>query len=55
MSACVRLLPTGNEFQIKRRGEDPRFVATKLRVPSGSLCDRAADVLAADRAADAAR
>lgn len=42
----IELLPTGTEFQIQRRGEDPRFVATKLRVPSGSLRDRAADVLA---------
>lgn len=41
----IELLPTGTEFQIKRRGEDHRFVATKLRVPSGTLRDRAADVL----------
>lgn len=42
----IELLPTGTEFQIKRRGEDPRFVATRLRVPLGTLRDRAADVLA---------
>jgi hypothetical protein len=41
----VELLPTGTEFQIKRRGEDERFVGSKLRVPSGTLRDRAQDVL----------
>ncbi len=41
----VDLLPTGTEFQVKRRGEDPRFLDSKLRVPSGSLRDRAEDVL----------
>ena len=41
----VELLPTGTEFQITRRGEDPRFVGSKLRAPSGTLRDRAADVL----------
>lgn len=44
----VELLPVGTEFQIKRRGEDERFVGTKLRVPAGTLRDRAADVLAPD-------
>jgi hypothetical protein len=42
----VELLPTGTEFQIKRRGEDVRFVGSKLRVPTGILRDRAQDVLA---------
>ncbi len=41
----VDLLPTGTEFQIKRRGEDDRFAATRLRVPAGTLRDRSADVL----------
>lgn len=41
----VELLPTGTAFQIQRRGEDPRFVGSKLRAPSGTLRDRAADVL----------
>lgn len=41
----VDLLPTGNAFQIARRGEDPRFVGSALRVPLGTLRDRAADVL----------
>ena len=45
---AVELLPTGTEFQIQRRGEDPRFVDSKLRAPSGTLRDRAADVLAAE-------
>lgn len=39
------LLPTGTDFQIKRRGEDARFVGTSLRVPEGTLRDRADDVL----------
>lgn len=42
----VELLATGTEFQIERRGEDERFVGSKLRVPRESLRDRAADVLA---------
>ena len=41
----IELLPVGTEFQIERRGEDERFVGSKLRVPSGTLRDRAADVL----------
>lgn len=44
----VELLMVGTEFQIQRRGEDERFVGSKLRVPSGSLRDRAADVLPPD-------
>jgi hypothetical protein len=39
------LLPVGNEFQMARRGEDPRFVGAALRVPAGTLRDRDADVL----------
>ncbi len=42
----VDLLPTGTEFQINRRGADERFAGSKLRVPLGSLRDRAGDVLA---------
>ena len=41
----VDLLPVGTEFQVKRCGEDPRFLDSKLRVPSGTLRDRAEDVL----------
>ncbi len=44
--APVELLPVGTAFQIARRGEDPRFVGSRLRVPSGTLRDRADDVLA---------
>lgn len=44
----IELLPVGTEFQIQRRGEDERFVGSKLRVPSGTLRDRAADVLTPD-------
>ena len=43
--APIDLLPTGTEFQIKRRGEDERFTGSKLRVPKGTLRDRRADVL----------
>lgn len=42
----VDLLPTGTAFQIKRRGEDPRFSGSKLRAPKGTLRDRHEDVLA---------
>jgi len=41
----VDLLPVGTEFQIKRRGEDPRFQDCPLRVPAGVLRDRQQDVL----------
>lgn len=41
----VDLLRTGTALQIRRRGEDPRFEATPLRVPGGVLRDRHADVL----------
>lgn len=43
--ARVDLLPVGTDFQIARRGEDERFVGSVLRVPAGSLRDRASDVL----------
>lgn len=41
----IDLLTTGSEFQIRRRGEDKRFVDGPLRVPAGVLRDREADVL----------
>lgn len=41
----VQLLPVGNDFQITRRGEDPRFAGTSLLVPAGTLRQRTADVL----------
>lgn len=41
----VDLLEVGTAFQIRRRGEDPRLAGSKLRVPNGTLRDRAADVL----------
>jgi len=40
----VELLAVGTGFQIERRGEDGRFVGSTLRVPRGTLRDRAADV-----------
>jgi hypothetical protein len=46
--APIDLLPTGTEFQIKRRGEDERFTGSKLRVPKGTLRDRHEDVLSAE-------
>lgn len=42
--APLGLLPTGTEFQVQRRGEDERFIASKLRVPKGTLRDRHGDV-----------
>jgi hypothetical protein len=41
----IELLPTGTAFQIKRRGEDERFVDSPLRAPLGTLRDRSDDVL----------
>lgn len=41
----VDLLPVGTEFQIKRRGEDPRFDGGPLRVPTGTFREREVDVL----------
>lgn len=41
----VDLLPVGTDFQLRRRGEDARFAGSKLRVPGGTLRDRAEDVL----------
>lgn len=41
----VDLLATGTDFQIKRRGEDPRFEGSPLCVPAGVLRDRKEDVL----------
>jgi hypothetical protein len=46
--APIELLPTGTEFQVKRRGEDERFTGSKLRVPKGTLRDRHEDVLLAE-------
>ncbi len=40
-----RQVPTGNAFQIQRRGEDARFTGSKLRVPKATLRDRHEDVL----------
>lgn len=40
----VDLLRTGTSFQVGRRGEDPRFEGTPLRVPAGVLRDRPEDI-----------
>ena len=39
------LLRVGNAFQMQRRGLDPRFIGTALRVPAGTLRERPGDVL----------
>ncbi len=39
------LLSSGTEFHIRRRGEDPRFKGSTLRVPNGVLRVRESDVL----------
>lgn len=41
----VDLLSIGTDFQLARRGEDERFAGSALRVPSGTLRNRDADVL----------
>lgn len=40
----TNLLRTGTSFHIGRRGEDPRFEGTPLRVPAGVLRDRPNDI-----------
>lgn len=47
----VDLLPTGTDFQLRRKGADPRFVNCALRVAEGTLRDRAADVAPPSRIA----
>lgn len=44
----IDVLPVGTDFQLARRGEDPRFAGTPLRVPAGTLRDRESDVLTPD-------
>lgn len=44
--ARIDALPTGTAFQVRRRGEDPRFDGGPLCVPANVLRDRPADVLA---------
>jgi hypothetical protein len=41
----IDLLRAGTAYQIRQRGEDPRFAGSALRVPAGVLRDRPADVL----------
>lgn len=41
----IDLLPSGTDFQIKRRGEDLRFRGGPLRVPAGTLREREEDIL----------
>lgn len=41
----VDLLPTGTDFHVARRGEDSRFVGSRLRVTAAVLRERASDVL----------
>lgn len=41
----VELLRSGTAFHVRRRGEDPRFHGSRLRVPAGILRDRPADVM----------
>jgi hypothetical protein len=41
----IDLLRSGMDFQVRRRGEDHRFRQTCLRVPAGTLRNRASDVL----------
>src|SRR5437016_14508343 len=39
------LIETGTEFQVRRRGEDPRFRGSAIRVAANVLRDRTSDVL----------
>lgn len=47
----VHLLRVGGVFQLARRGEDPRFLGSALRVPEGVLRARDSDVLSPERLA----
>ena len=44
-------LSSGTDFQIRRRGEDPRFEGTCIRIPANLLRDRGADVLSPEELA----
>src|SRR5207302_396857 len=39
------LIETGTDFQVRRRGEDPRFRGSAIRVAANVLRDRTSDVL----------
>ncbi|MCP4603750.1 MAG: hypothetical protein GY847_25075 [Proteobacteria bacterium] len=41
----IDILSVGTDFQVSRKGEDPRFESTYLRVPAGVLRDRPSDVI----------
>ncbi|MDJ0765941.1 MAG: hypothetical protein QNJ97_23355 [Myxococcota bacterium] len=41
----IDVLKVGADFQIKRKGEDPRFKNTPLRVPNDVLRDRPSDII----------
>ena len=47
----IELFRTGADFHVQRKGEDPRFMKTALRVPAGVLRDRSADVLSPEELA----
>ena len=47
----IDLLTAGTEFQVARRGEDPRLASSCLRVPDGVLRDRDTDVLSPEKLA----
>jgi hypothetical protein len=44
LGARVDVLASGSDFQIRRHGEDPRFIGTSIRVPQNVIRDRTADV-----------
>ncbi len=44
-NSLLELLPVGTQFQLQRRGVDPRFDGSALWVPAGSLRERASDIL----------
>ena len=47
----VDLLATGNAFQVRRHGEDPRFAGSPLCAPANVLRDRPADILSPEQLA----
>jgi len=50
-SSRMDLFETGTPFQIERKGEDPRFAGTVLRIPDQSLRQRQSDILSPEKLA----
>lgn len=47
----IDFFESGTSIQIERKGEDPRFIGTVLRIPNGSLRHRPSDILTPEKLA----